>query len=188
MNAAGAYAGQVAAWAGLEIPIRPRKGTLVITAPAPDNTMNCKVILAAGYMDAVRDGGSGVAVAANVQQLGNGNLLLGSSRQFVGFDTSVDSAVVGLMVARCLRFFPALAGLTAIRMWAGLRPYTPDLLPVIGAAVDAPGFYMAAGHEGIGITEAPITGLLVSQMLTGAPVEVSVDAFAPARFTTSSGS
>ena len=53
VNAAGAYAGQVAAWAGLEIPIRPRKGTLVITAPAPDNTMNCKVILAAGYMDAV---------------------------------------------------------------------------------------------------------------------------------------
>ena len=134
VNAAGAYAGQVAAWAGLEIPIRPRKGTLVITAPAPDDMMNCKVILAAGYMDAVRDGGSGVAVAANVQQLGNGNLLLGSSRQFVGFDTSVDSAVVGLMVERCLRFFPALAGLTAIRVWAGLRPYTPDLLPVIGAA------------------------------------------------------
>ena len=41
---------------------------------------------------------------------------------------------------------------------------------------------MAAGHEGIGITEAPITGLLVSQMLTGAPMEVSVDAFAPERF------
>lgn len=182
INAAGAWGGQVAAMAGLEIPVQPRKGTLVVTAPAPDGVMRCKVILAAGYMDAVRSGSSGVAVAANVQQVGNGNLLLGSSRQFVGFDTTVDTSVVMLMVDRCLRFFPGLAGLPAIRVWTGLRPYTPDLLPVIGPAAAVPGFYMAAGHEGIGITEAPITGLLISQMIAGAAPEVSLTAFTPDRF------
>jgi glycine/D-amino acid oxidase-like deaminating enzyme len=181
VNAAGAWAGQVAAFAGLDIPIQPRKGTLVVTAPVPEDAMRCKVILAAGYMDAVRSGGSGVAVAANVQQVHNGNLLLGSSRQFVGFDTSVDSTVVGLMVERCLRFFPGLAGITAIRVWAGLRPYTPDLLPMIGPAAEAPGLFMAAGHEGIGITEAPITGLLISQMITGAAPEVPVAMLTPDR-------
>jgi glycine/D-amino acid oxidase-like deaminating enzyme len=187
VNAAGAWAGQVAAWAGLEAPIRPRKGTLVVTAPVPGDLMNCKVILAAGYMDAVRSGGGGAAVAANVQQVGNGNLLLGSSREFVGFDVTVDPAVAQLMISRCLRFFPRLAGVTAIRMWAGLRPYTPDLLPVIGPAPHAEGFFMAAGHEGIGITEAPITGLLVSQLVTGQPPEVSVEAFSPGRFAGQSG-
>jgi sarcosine oxidase subunit beta len=93
----------------------------------------------------------------------------------------VDSTVVGLMVERCLRFFPGLAGITAIRVWAGLRPYTPDLLPMIGPAAEAPGLFMAAGHEGIGITEAPITGLLISQMITGAAPEVPVAMLTPDR-------
>jgi glycine/D-amino acid oxidase-like deaminating enzyme len=67
-------------------------------------------------------------------------------------------------------------------MWAGLRPYTPDLLPVIGPVSRAAGLYVAAGHEGIGITEGPITGLLISQMITGQPVEVPVEALSPDRF------
>lgn len=180
--AAGAWSEALGRMAGLEIPIRPRKGTLVVTAPAPDDLLRTKIILSAGYMDSVKGGGSGVAVAANIQQVKNGNLLLGSTRQFAGYDTRVEPVVAAQLLERCVRFLPGLARYSAIRMWAGLRPCPPDLLPLIGPARQVPGLYVASGHEGIGITEAPITGLLVSQMILGQPVEVPVERFSPDRF------
>jgi sarcosine oxidase subunit beta len=123
-----------------------------------------------------------VAVAANLQQARNGNLVLGSSRQFVGFDGSVDSNVVAQVLSRCLRFFPVLSAVTAIRTWSGFRPYTPDLLPIISPVDSLAGLYIAAGHEGIGITEAPITGKLISQLITGEQPELPLDQLAYARF------
>jgi len=181
--AAGAWSGEIGRMLGLMIPIKPRKGTLVVTVPVPEDLINCKVILAAGYMDSVKAGASsGVAVAANVQQAKNGNLLLGSSRQFVGFDGSVDPMVVASMLQRCLRFFPALAEISAIRTWAGFRPYTPDLLPIISPVDQVAGLYIAAGHEGIGITEGPVTGKVISQLITGQPTDVPLDELQFSRF------
>lgn len=181
--AAGAWSGEIGRMLGLMIPIKPRKGTLVVTVPVPEDLINCKVILAAGYMDSVKAGASsGVAVAANVQQAKNGNLLLGSSRQFVGFDGSVDPTVVASMLQRCLRFFPALAEISAIRTWAGFRPYTPDLLPIISPVDQVAGLYIAAGHEGIGITEGPVTGKVISQLITGQPTDVPLDELQFSRF------
>jgi D-hydroxyproline dehydrogenase subunit beta len=180
--AAGAWSGSLGQMAGVHLPIQPRKGTLVVTAPVPENMLRCKVILSAGYMDSIKSGGGGLAVAANIQQVKNGNLLLGSSRQFAGFDLRADPAAAGEIVSRCLRFVPGLANQTAIRIWSGLRPYTPDLLPVIGPVSAVGGLYVAAGHEGIGITEGPVTGLLISQMITGQPVEIPVGTLSPDRF------
>jgi len=181
VNAAGSWSAQIGAMVGLNVPVTPRKGHLVVTVPVPQDLFTHKVVLAASYMDSLKEG-LDVALAANVQQVQNGNLLLGSSRQFTGFDRSVEPTVVGLMVARCLRFFPSLAGIHAIRTWSGLRPYTPDLLPIIGPVEELEGFYMATGHEGIGITEAPITGKLISQLLTGADLYVPVDELSLSRF------
>jgi sarcosine oxidase subunit beta len=181
--ACGAWTGELGRMVGLMIPVKPRKGTLVVTVPVPDDMINCKVILAAGYMDSVKAGASsGVAVAANVQQAKNGNLLLGSSRQFVGFDGSVDPMVVASMLQRCLRFFPKLAEVSAIRTWAGFRPYTPDLLPIISPVDQIAGMYVAAGHEGIGITEGPVTGKVISQLITGQPTDVALDELQLSRF------
>lgn len=181
--AAGAWSAQVGKLAGIEIPITPRRGTLVVTAPIPEEIMRCKSILAAGYMDAVRGGSkSGVAVAATLQQTPNGNLLLGSSRQFVGFDPVVEPAVVTSVLDRCAAFFPALSRLSAIRMWTGFRPYTPDLLPIISPVEGIDGLYIASGHEGIGITEGPATGKLISQLVTGAEPEIDLQPLSFARF------
>ncbi len=181
--AAGAWSGQIAKLVGLDVPILPRKGTLVVTAPVPEGLFRCKILLAAGYMDSVREGASSsVAVAANIQQVKNGNLLLGSSRQFVGFDARVDAYVVSMMIKRNLRFFPVLAKVTAIRTWAGFRPYTPDLLPIISAVDSIEGLYIAAGHEGIGITEAPITGKLISQIVTGQAPDMPLGVLSLSRF------
>lgn len=86
------------------------------------------------------------------------------------------------MIRRCLRFLPGLSQLSAIRMWTGLRPYTADLLPIIGAVERVKGLYVAAGHEGIGITEGPITGKLISQIITGQVPEVALEPFRLERF------
>jgi glycine/D-amino acid oxidase-like deaminating enzyme len=180
--AAGPWSGEVGRLAGLDIPIRPRKGTLVVTAPVPDDFMNCKIVLAAGYMDSVRGGAGGVGVAANIQQARNGNLLLGSSRQFAGFDNEIDPRVVAAILARCVAIFPQLGAVQAIRTWAGFRPYSPDGVPIISPVEAHAGLYIAAGHEGIGITEGPISGKLIQELICGQAPSVPVDGLAFGRF------
>lgn len=182
--AAGAWSGEVGKLAGIDLPVSPRKGVLVVTSQVPETAVfNAKIIFSAGYLDTVNQGASsGIAVAANLQKTSHGNLLLGSSRQFVGFDPFIDPQVVSLMLSRCLRFFPALARVTALRTWAGFRPYTPDLLPIISPVAEIKGLYIASGHEGIGITEAPITGLLISQMITGQELAYKSDKLSFSRF------
>jgi len=181
VNAAGAWSGAIGKMVGLDIPVIPRRGHIVVTEPVPSNAMNCKIILEAGYMQTL-GAKSEVAIAANIQQTRSGNILLGSSRDFAGFDRSVNPDVIKAMVARNLRFMPRLSGIHAIRTYAGLRPYTPDLLPIIGEADAVEGFYVATGHEGIGITMGPITGKLISQMITGQETGLTVEQLSLSRF------
>ena len=96
--------------------------------------------------------------------------------------TVLNMEVVSLVLTRCIRFFPALANVTALRAWAGFRPYTPDLLPIISPGESIAGLFIAAGHEGIGITEAPITGKLISQMITGQELALNIDKLSFSRF------
>ncbi len=181
--AAGAWSGFLGKLAGLTVPVSPRKGTLIVTVPASQNIIRTKIMLAAGYMEAVQSNSDvGIAVAANIQQMPNGNLLLGSSRQFVGFDPATDPDVVAMIVQRNLRFFPFLAGISAIRTWAGFRPYTPDLIPIISPVEHLQGMYLACGHEGIGITEGPITGLIISQLITGQKPSIGCERLSFSRF------
>ena len=180
VNAAGAWSGQIGEMVGINIPVVPRKGTLIVAEHVPDNFLGCKIIIASGYLASLK-GDNKVAVAANVQQTREGNLLLGSSREFAGFDKAVNPDVISQIAKRCIRFFPGLAGLNTIRSWAGLRPYSPDMLPIIS---DSPieGFYVASGHEGVGITMGPITGKLIMQMITGQKTDLPVESLSVNRF------
>jgi glycine/D-amino acid oxidase-like deaminating enzyme len=89
--------------------------------------------------------------------------------------------VISQIAAGCIKFFPALAGLQTIRSWAGLRPFSPDMLPIIS---DSPieGFYVASGHEGVGITMGPITGKLIAEIITGKKTTLPVDQLKVTRF------
>jgi glycine/D-amino acid oxidase-like deaminating enzyme len=180
VNAAGAWSALIGRMVGIEIPIVPRKGHIVVTEPVPP--MIRTYLLDASYFEAVEEDRQALAVAMVLGQTRSGNILLGSSRQFVGFDRSVDHEVIHAMITRCLRFLPALANIHAIRIYAGLRPYTPDLLPIIDEADEVPGFYIAAGHEGEGITMGPITGKLISQMITGQELDLPVEELSLSRF------
>jgi glycine/D-amino acid oxidase-like deaminating enzyme len=179
--AAGAWSGEIGKMLDLAIPIKPRKGHLVLTAPLPKDRFRVKTIFSAGYLESVT-GSENIAVSMNLQQTVNGNLLLGSSRQFVGFDRTVEPRVISKMIQRTLSLFSSLQDVFAIRSWAGLRPYTPDLLPVIGIAPQFDNLYIAAGHEGLGITEGPITGKLISQLVTGQQPSMDIGCLSMERF------
>ena len=82
------------------------------------------------------------------------------------------------MTALC----PTLTSAAVKRTWAGLRPVTPDGLPIIGAEPRLPGLWYATGHGRNGILLAGITGVIVGQLLAGEPTVEEIDAYAPARF------
>jgi len=182
--AAGAWSGIVGNMAGLSIPIVPRKGTLIITEPVPTGLINHELINEAGYLKSVTSTGTEALPGSPViNRAANGNLMLGSSREYKGFDTSVDPMVMATILARILKIVPKLGEVHAIRSWAGLRPSCKDLLPIISAVDEIGGLYIASGHEGIGITEGPITGKLMSQLILGEKLDVNIEQLKFSRFT-----
>jgi len=181
VDAAGVWSAAIGKMVGVDIPVIPRRGHIIVTEPVPENLIHCKIILAAGYMQTL-GATTGVALSANIQQTRSGNLLLGSSRDFAGFDRSVNPTVIQAQAARNLRFLPALADIHVIRTYAGLRPYSPDLVPIIGEADSVKGFYIATGHEGAGITMGPITGKLISEIITGKAPTVPLEPLSLRRF------
>jgi glycine/D-amino acid oxidase-like deaminating enzyme len=146
------------------LPLVPRRGHLVITDRTPLRVNHQLVEL--GYLDSAHTMG-GASVAFNVQPRLTGQLLIGSSRELVGFDPSVNRDLVAQMLTRATSFLPELGSARALRTWVGYRPATPDALPLIGAWPALPGVWVATGHEGLGITMAPGTAALVAALIAG---------------------
>jgi D-hydroxyproline dehydrogenase subunit beta len=174
VNAAGAAA--PALTPGL--PIVPRKGHLVITDRAPGFCRH--QIAELGYVTSAKTLGD-ASVAFNVQPRLTGQMLIGSSRELVGWDASINRDVLGRMLRRAVAFMPSLADLTSIRVWTGFRPATPDHRPFIGAWPDTPGLWIAAGHEGLGITTALGTGQLLADLILDRPPAIDPAPYSPAR-------
>jgi len=147
-----------------ELPLRPRKGQLVVTGRVPGLVRHQLVEL--GYLKSAHGGGA-ESVAFNVQPRATGQLLVGSSREFVGLDDGLNARLRSRMLARAFEYLPALRQVPALRTWCGFRPCTPDNLPLVGRWAPLDGVIVAAGHEGLGITTAPGTGELVADLVLG---------------------
>ena len=160
------------------LPIAPRKGHLVITDRYPGFCRNQLVEL--GYLKSAHTPAP-ESVAFNLQPRATGQMLLGSSREFVGLDPSINRRIRAKMVRRALEFAPGLASLSAIRTWVGFRPATPDNLPLVGAWDPTPGLFIAAGHEGLGITTAPATGRLIADAILGRKSPIDPGPYSPMR-------
>jgi glycine/D-amino acid oxidase-like deaminating enzyme len=178
--AAGVWSTQLLAGCGLHVPVTPRKGQIVVLERSP--VVFRRKLSEAGYVAAVEADDAALQIAMVVESCPSGTALLGSSRQHVGFDRDVDLAVAGQIARRAARFFPVLNSARALRVYAGLRPLTPDHIPIIGPFHDAPNICVATGHEGAGIGLAPATGELVAAWYTGAPPVVPLAWFSPDRF------
>lgn len=108
--------------------------------------------------------------------------VLGSTMEHVGFQPEVTSAGLARIFASTLALCPALLRAKVRRSWAGLRPVTPDSLPIIGGEPLLDGLWYATGHGRNGILLAGITGVLIRQLLTGEQTLKSLRAFSPGRF------
>lgn len=174
VNAAGIAAPELTP--GLDIV--PRKGHLVITDRYPSFCRHQLVEL--GYLQSAHTM-SAASVAFNLQPRLTGQLLIGSSRELVGNDASVNRDVLSQMLARAVSFVPRLGRLRVIRTWTAFRPATKGKLPYIGRSPSQDGVWVAAGHEGLGVTTALGTGAILADLIAGRTPAIDATPFDLAR-------
>jgi glycine oxidase len=164
--AAGAWSGQITNLPR-QLPIRPVRGQMA-ALPWPQGVERAIVYRNDCYILAR-----------------GGEAILGSTMEEAGFRPEVTSQGLAGILATTLSLCPALIRAKVRRTWAGLRPMTPDGLPVIGAEPRLPGLWYATGHGRNGILLAGLTGALVRQLIAGERPSQDLTAFTPARFVTS---
>ena len=180
VNAAGTWGGQVAALAGVDLPILPRRGFILVTEPLP--RMIHHKVYAADYVANVASDNAGLETSAVVEGTKSGTILIGASRERVGFDKTISWPVLARLAQQAIDVFPFLAQVSLLRTYGGFRPYCPDHLPVIGPDPRVPGLLQACGHEGAGVVLAAATGEVVAASITGQPLPMDIAPFSPARF------
>ncbi|KAK2413976.1 FAD-dependent oxidoreductase family protein [Trifolium repens] len=171
------------------VPVRPRKGHLLALENFNSLQLN-HGLMEAGYVDhrsisglESSDHGRDLSVSMTATTDAAGNLLIGSSREFVGFDTDLDESVISHIWKRVGEYFPKLRSLSlsdiseSRKVRIGLRPYMPDGKPVIGPVPGLSNVYLAAGHEGGGLSMALGTAEMVVDVVLGRPGNVDSTPF-----------
>ncbi len=153
--ACGAWSG-TAPWLpeGARPPVRPVKGQIV-ELRSPDDRPACERILASERVYLV--------------PRSDGRLIVGATTEERGFDTAVTAGGVHELLREAYRLLPDVAEMELVESMAGLRPATPDNLPLIGPGV-VDGLVLACGHYRNGILLAPLTGEAVADLLAGGPL------------------
>jgi D-hydroxyproline dehydrogenase subunit beta len=165
---------------GVALPITPRKGHILVTERGAHRFR--RKLSEASYLTAIESDSEALRVAMVVESTAAGTVLIGSSRQRSDLDGEVDPDVAALVAERAIRFFPALAAIRVVRAYTGLRPLSADHLPLIGRLPGHENVYVAAGHEGAGISLAPGTAELVASLVVGEGTPEAARPFALERF------
>ncbi|ADB35552.1 FAD dependent oxidoreductase [Kribbella flavida DSM 17836] len=175
VNACGPWAGAFGAAVGGPIEVLPRRGMILVTAPLPECVRH--KVYDADYVGAVGSGDADLQTSTVVESTRSGTVLIGSSRERIGFDDTVKVHVLRELARKAVGLFPFLADVAVIRTYGGFRPYAPDHLPVLGPDPRVPGLWHATGHEGAGIGLAASTGRLVTELFIGVPPHVDPEPF-----------
>ena len=162
VNCAGAWSGQIAPYA---LPTRPVKGQMLCLV-MPSQTLLTHVVR---------------SPEAYLIPRSDGRLLVGATVEEAGFDKRTDPATIQRLHRAAVALVPQLADARILEDWAGLRPGTPDALPILGHTA-TPGYYVATGHFRDGILLAPITAEVMATVIEGRTPEHDLTPFSPTRF------
>ncbi|MFZ1006606.1 MAG: glycine oxidase ThiO [Candidatus Sulfotelmatobacter sp.] len=162
VNCAGAWSGQVGPSA---FPTRPVKGQIL-----------CLVMLSRTLLKHVIRSPRVYLIPRS-----DGRLLVGATVEEAGFDKRADASTIQRLHQDAIALVPKLLDAKILEAWAGLRPGTPDALPILGAT-DTPGYYVATGHFRDGILLAPITAKVMADVIVGTECNYDLTPFSPRRF------
>ena len=162
VNCAGAWSSQIGPQS---FPTRPVKGQMLCLAMHPRNLLKHVIRTPNVYLIPRSDG----------------RLLVGATVEEAGFDKRTDPATMQRFHHVAISLVPQLREAKILEDWAGLRPGTPDNLPILGAT-ETPGYYVATGHFRDGILLAPITAAVMAALIAGKDPDFDLAAFSPARF------
>ena len=166
INAGGAWAAELSEQAsGLRIPVKPVKGQILLTERMPKLLQGC-LTTSDCYM----------------AQKDNGEILIGSTTEDKGFDVTTTYPEINGLVQGAVRCIPALANINLKRSWAGLRPGSPDELPILGPVQGVKGYLNACGHFRTGILTSAITGVLIDKVLHEETLPLDLTPFLADRF------
>ena len=173
VNAAGAWAGRLAALFGVDLPVEPVRRHLFLTGPVPDLPPVIPMTIDADSGVLVRREGDRVLIAWS------------NADEPPGFNLSFDPGLVERFAEAYEMRFPGIAeaGIDMRRSWSGLYEVTPDHHSVLGEVPDRPGVILANGFSGHGVMHAPATGRCLAELiLDGAASSVDVRALSVTRF------
>jgi len=167
VNCAGAWASQIRPFGA---PTRPVKGQMVCVVPPPGTHYSGPLI-----QHVVR------TPEVYIIPRSDGRIVLGATVEEAGYDKRVDADTVQRLHRTAASVAPEIGQMRILETWAGLRPGSPDDLPILGAT-SLSGYYAATGHYRDGIMLAPITAQLMTQLLTGRATDFDLAPFSPLRF------
>lgn len=172
VNCAGAWAGQLSP---RRVPMRPVKGQMLAMAAPIGHHADGSPAVPCFIRHVVR------APEVYLVPRSDGRIIIGSTLEEAGFDKRVEATTIQRLHAAAIALVPQIAEARILESWAGLRPTTPDLLPILGQTM-IKGYFIAAGHYRDGILLAPITAYLMAQVVRGLQPELDISAFTPSRF------
>lgn len=187
--AAGIGSNQIGKMIIVDVPVLPQRGQILVTEQR-DPVLKT-LVSGAEYLGTkanipellpADEEAAKLGLGFTAEQTASGNILLGSTREFVGFDNSTTPEAMNAIARNAMRFLPWVEDLDVIRSFAGLRPCSPDGLPILGTVKGVRGFYLATGHAGDGICLAPITGKLLSELVLDGETSLDIEPFSLYRF------
>jgi glycine/D-amino acid oxidase-like deaminating enzyme len=180
VNATGTWAGELAKMAGSDLPIAPRKGFILVTEPTGKYVFH--KVYDSDYVTNVASSDADLQTSTVVEGTRSGTILIGASRERIGFDGSMNYEILRRLAAQATSLFPVLRDVQLLRAYRGFRPYAPDHLPVIGEDSKVRGLWHSAGHEGAGIGLAPGSAALITDAILGRQSFMDGSPFSPHRF------
>jgi sarcosine oxidase subunit beta len=187
INAAGVWSPQLARMIGFTLPIVPLKGELLITEALPPQLqgtlISAKYLLSKAQLEKTVDAETPKrSVGITLAQVSRGNFVVGSTREQAGFNRQSTYAGISEQCRQLLDLTPALAHVHLIRAYAGLRPISPDGLPIIGRVPQCPGMIIASGFGGDGLALSAIAAEIVLGLIKNTTDPDAIKALSVNRF------